>query len=214
MATTLSKRTYNSGARKAAAEATRLKILEAARAAFLECGYAGATMPAIARKAGIALDTVYAAVGKKPALMRLLVETALSGGSEAVDAEARDYVAAIRAEPDARRKLALYAHAIGAIQPRLAPIFKVLQTAALQDEGLGALWREISDRRAANMRLFVQDLMVTGQARTDLTEAQAVDIVWSMNSPEFYLLLTEQRGWSAPQFTAWLADAWRRLLLA
>ena len=69
------KRPYDSSGRKAAAEATRRAILEAARRVFLARGYAGATMPAIAEEAGIALDTVYAAVGKKPALFRLLVET-------------------------------------------------------------------------------------------------------------------------------------------
>ena len=72
------KRAYNSSGRKAAAEATRHAILAAARSLFLKHGYAGATMPMIAAAAGIALDTVYAAVGKKPALFRLLVETAIS----------------------------------------------------------------------------------------------------------------------------------------
>ena len=35
-----------------------------------------------------------------------------------------------------------------------------------------------------------------------------------MNSPEFYLLLVEQRGWSPSAFERWLGDAWIRLLLA
>jgi hypothetical protein len=38
--------------------------------------------------AGIAVDTVYATVGKKPALFRLLVEMAISGSGKAVPAEA------------------------------------------------------------------------------------------------------------------------------
>jgi hypothetical protein len=40
------------------------------------------------------------------------------------------------------------------------------------------------------------------------------DIIWSMNSPEFYLLLVGQRNWSPDEFETWLADAWARLLLA
>src|SRR5438874_12926334 len=80
-------------------EATRQSIIESARRMFLENGYAATTMPAIACAAGIALDTVYATVGKKPALFRLLVEMAISG-DKAVPAEAPDYVRAIRAEPD------------------------------------------------------------------------------------------------------------------
>ena len=59
--------------------------------------------------AGVALDTVYAAVGAKPVLFRLLVETAIAGTEAPVPALERDYVRAIRAEPDPARKLAIYA---------------------------------------------------------------------------------------------------------
>ena len=170
-------------------------------------------MPAIAREAGIALDTVYAAVGKKPALFRLLVESAISGHEGAVDAEERDYVRAIRAEFDAEQKLRIYAAALRVIHLRLAPIFKVLQAAATQDADLNALWQEISKRRAANMRLLARDLAATGRLRGDLSIAKVADIIWSLNSPEFYLLLVEERGWSAEDFEHWLADAWIRLLL-
>jgi len=207
------RRTYDGRARKAAALSTRRAILEAARRLFLEHGYAGTTMPMIAKAAGIALDTVYASVGKKPALFRLLVETAISGGEAAAPAEDRDYVQAIRAEPDAERKLRIYAAALSAIQPRLAPIFAVLQAAAPQDPDLASLWSEISRRRAANMRLLADDLAGTGRLRRDLSLEKAADIIWSMNSPEFFLLLVDQRGWPLDDFERWLADAWIRLLL-
>jgi len=207
------RRIYDGRARKAAALSNRRAILDAARSLFLEHGYAGTTMPMIAKAAGIALDTVYASVGKKPALFRLLVETALSGGEAAVPAEDRDYVQAIRAEPDAKRKLKIYAAALRAIQPRLAPIFAVLQAAAPQDADLASLWTEISRRRAANMRLLAEDLAGTGRLRRGLSPEKAADIIWSMNSPEFFLLLVDQRGWSLDEFERWLADAWIRLLL-
>jgi AcrR family transcriptional regulator len=170
-------------------------------------------MPAIAQAAGVALDTVYATVGRKPALFRLLVEMAISGQKEPVPAEERDYVRTIRAEPDAGKKLELYAAALRAIHARLAPLFLVLQTAAPLDPELKALWNEISERRAANMRSFAKDLKATGRLREGLSLNIVADVVWSMNSPEFYLLLVEQRGWSPEQFQAWLADAWKRLLL-
>src|SRR5262245_5440093 len=185
----IKRRAYDASSRRAAAEATRQGILRAARALFLRHGYTGTTMPAVARAAGVALDTVYASVGKKPALFRLLVETAISGRSEAVPAEERDYVHAIRAEPDAAEKLRIYAAAIGAIQPRLAPLFQILQTAAPLEPDLAVLWREISRRRAANMRLFAENLATTGSLRAELSLEMVADIIWSMNSPEFYLLL-------------------------
>lgn len=209
----IKKRVYDSSSRQAAAGRTRQSILDAARRVFLEKGYAAATMPAIADAAGVALDTVYATVGKKPALFRLLIEMAISGSDRAVPAEERDYVQAIRQEKDAAKKLQIYAAALRSIQQRLAPLFLVLQGAAPLDSELAALWESIAQRRARNMRLFATDLAATGRLRRHLSVAKAADIIWSMNSPEFYLLLVQQRGWSPKEFEDYLADSWIRLLL-
>jgi AcrR family transcriptional regulator len=210
---TVKKRIYDSSSRKGAATLTRQSILLAAQRVFLDKGYARATMPAIAQAAGVALDTVYATVGKKPALFRLLIDMALSGTDSEVPAEEREYVRTIRAEKDPAVKLRIYAAALRSIQQRLAPLFRVLQGAAPLDPELAALWQSISQRRAKNMRLLAADLAATGRLRRDLPVAKAADIIWSMNSPEFYLLLVEQRGWSSKEFEDWLADAWIRLLL-
>ena len=213
MKTTPKKRTYNSTSRRQAAQVTRQSILDAARRIFVAKGYAAATVPEIAEAAAIALDTVYATVGRKASLFRLMVETAISGSDVAVPAEERDYVQAIRKEPTAAGKLRIYASALRSIQVRLAPLIRTLQGAAPLDPELNALWQEISERRAKNMQLFAQDLAETGQLRHGLSVAKAADIIWSTNSPEFYLLLVEQRGWSPKEFEDWLADAWIRLLL-
>lgn len=207
------KRKYDSTSRSEAAKVTRDLIIDAARRIFLEKGYAATTMPAIAEAAGTALDTVYATVGKKPALFRLLIETAISGGDIAIPAEEREYVRAIRAETDAARKLQLYASALARIQPRLAPLIRVLQSAASLDSELEALWQTIAQRRADNMKLLAKDLAATGRLRSELTEAKAADIIWSMNSPEFYLLLVEQRHWPVEEYERWLGYAWIQLLL-
>jgi AcrR family transcriptional regulator len=207
------KREYDASSRKEAAQLTRQTIIEVARRVFLEKGYAAATMPAIAQAAGVALDTVYATVGKKPALFRLLIEMAISGSAGAVAPEEREYVRAIRAETDAAKKLRIYATAVRSIQEELAPLFRVLQGAASLDPELAELWQNISQRRAKNMRLLAADLAATGRLRRQLSVEKAADIIWSMNSPEFYLLLVEQRGWSSKEFEEWLGDAWIRLLL-
>jgi AcrR family transcriptional regulator len=207
------KRKYDSTLRAQAAAATRHAIVDSARRLFLEKGYAATRMPEIAKAAGTALDTVYATVGKKPALFRLLIETAISGADRAVPAEQRDYVRAIRAEPDAARKIYLYADAMRVIQPRLAPLVRVLQGAAPLNPELKDLWQSIAQRRADNMRLLVEDLAATGRLRSGLSESKAADLVWSMNSPEFYSLLVEQRHWPVEEYAEWLRDAWIRLLL-
>ena len=128
-------------------------------------------------------------------------------------ANRRGFSRAIRAESDAAGKLRIYAAALRSIQQRLAPLFRVLQGAAPLDTELAELWHSISERRAKNMRLFAADLAATGRLRPHVSVAMAADIIWSMNSPEFYLLLVEQRGWSSQEFEDWLVDAWIRLLL-
>lgn len=207
------KRAYDSSGRKEAAQETRQAILAAARSLFCEKGYAATTMSAVAQAAGIALDTVYATVGRKPALLALLIETSISGSEVAVPPEERDYVRAIRAEQSAEGKLKIYAAALRNIQARLAPLFRVLQQAATLDPALGELWSSFAERRANNMRLFAKELESTGRLRRDLSVEEAADALWSMNAPEYYLLLVEQRGWSPEKFERWLADAWCRLLL-
>jgi AcrR family transcriptional regulator len=205
------KRRYDATRRRQAAARTRAAILAAARDLFTERGYTATPMTAIAERAGVALDTVYASVGRKPELARLLIETAISGTDQAIPAGQRDYVRAIQAAPDAETKIALYAAAITAIAPRLAVVLAIIQQAAHTEPGLAALWGQIAERRAANMRRFVADLATVTPLRLD--PGDAADIVWATNAAELYQLLVGQRGWSPQRYERFLADAWRRLLL-
>jgi len=205
------KRRYDATRRRQAATRTRAAILDAARELFTERGYAATPMSAIAERAGVALDTVYASAGRKPELARLLIETAISGSADVVTAEQRDYVRAIQAAPDAETKIRIYASAIRAIAPRLALVLGIIQQASAEPE-LAALWDEIAQRRAANMRRFVADLAAVAPLRLGLDEA--ADIVWATNAVEMYQLLVSQRGWSPARYERFLADTWCRLLLA
>jgi len=205
------KRRYDATRRRQAAARTRAAILDAARELFTERGYTATAMTAIAERAGVALDTVYAAAGRKPDLARLLIETAISGTDHAVPAEQRDYVKAIQAAPDAGTKIALYAAAVTATAPRLAVVLAIIQQAAPGEPDLAALWAEIAARRAANMRRFVADLATVTPLRLD--PGQAADIVWATNAAEMYQLLVGQRGWTLQQYQRFLTDTWTRLLL-
>jgi AcrR family transcriptional regulator len=206
-------RRYDSSGRRAAAQATRSGILRSARDLFITRGYAATTVAAIAERAGVAADTVYASVGTKPALFEQLIESALSGRDEAVPGEQREYVQQMRAVTDVTAKLAIYAAAVTEIQQRLGPLFLALRAAADSAPELDRLWRRISERRARNMRALADDLAGTGQLRPDLTRDEIADIIWTMNSAEYYGMLVTSRGWTPQRFERWLLDAWTRLLL-
>jgi AcrR family transcriptional regulator len=205
-------RTYNNARRRERAAVTRERVLAAARELFLERGYVRTTAREIAARAGVSLDTVYAAAGRKPQLMLELVEQAISGQDQAVPAEARNYVQSVRRAVGAQAKIEIYGAALAAVLPRLAPLVQVLREAAPADADCARLWRGIAERRAANMRLFAQDLRATGEVRADLDDADVADLVWSTNAPEYYQLLTE-RGWTPERYRRLVVDMWTRVLL-
>jgi AcrR family transcriptional regulator len=205
------KRRYDASRRQESAAATRGAVLTAARELFAERGYQKTTMKHVAERAGVALDTVYATTGRKPALFRELIETALSGTDHAIPAQQRAYVRAIREAPDAATKISIYAGALRDVHARLAPLLRVARTAA--DPEVEELWEGIAHRRAVNMREFAADLAATGQLRPELSLDEVADMIWATNSPEFYCLLVQDRGWPPPRYEAWLTDCWQRLLL-
>ncbi|HEX8769260.1 MAG TPA: hypothetical protein VF711_00685, partial [Acidimicrobiales bacterium] len=137
----------------------------------------------------------------------------ISGTDHAVAAQERDYVKAIRAASDPVQKLTIYAGAMRQIQARMAPLLLALRDASATEPEAKQVWREISDRRAANMRMLAQDLEAAGGLRAGLSVDEAADVIWATNSSELYVLLTVERAWAPERYERWLADAWVRLLL-
>src|SRR6478752_3573587 len=127
------KRGYSSPRRLEQAAAPRREILAAARELFVADGYVSTTVAAIAARARVSVDTVYATVGRKPALLRELVETAISGADRPVPGAQRDYVARMHDAAGAGEALTIYAGAVTAIHLRLAPVFLALRDAAASD---------------------------------------------------------------------------------
>ena len=112
MSEEVKRRRYDSTRRQQASRETRRRILGAAREGFLAAGYRSTTIAGIAVQARVNTDTVYELVGRKPALLRQLIEEAISGTDHPVAAEQRDYVLAIRAQRDPARKIEIYAQAV------------------------------------------------------------------------------------------------------
>lgn len=208
------KRAYDNRARRERSDDTRTRILDAAADLIASQGYRATTVNALARAAGVHVDTVYALVGRKPEVVRALIERAISGTAEAVPPAERDYVIAMRTEPDAAAKLAIYARAVRGINERLAPLLVALRDAAATDPDALAVFDEIDERRARNMRLLVRDLGPAGTLRTGLSADRAADVVWVTASAGVFLDLTTRRGWSTSAYERWLADTLQRGLLA
>lgn len=211
-------RPYRSPRRQAQAAATRTAVLEAARALFTERGYASTTVAAVAERAGVAVDTVYSAVGRKPQLLVELVDEALAGrarvapAAEPTTAEQRDYVRGIREARTAEQKLATYAAALAQRQADVVPLVAALRQAAASDDAARQAWQALGQRRAHNMLLLAADLRATGELRDDLGDRQVADVLWSTNAPE-YLELLAARGLGPDGIERLLHDLWTRVLL-
>ncbi|MEO9197969.1 MAG: TetR/AcrR family transcriptional regulator [Antricoccus sp.] len=205
-------RRYHAPRRQKAAQQTRSRIIAAARELFTHNGYEQTAVSAIANLAEVSVDTIYTSIGRKPALVRAVIDDVLGEGRGPVTATARGYVEQIEAAPDATTKFAEYARALGRLNPELAPLLEALHQAGLRDQECHAAWSGLVNRRAANMRLFAANLRTTGELRADLDDDTVADLVWATNSTEYYLLLTA-RGWSTRRYTDHLVDLWTRLLL-
>jgi AcrR family transcriptional regulator len=206
------RRPYDATGRRAHSVETRQRIVTVASELFIAGGYRATTVTAIAARAQVNPDTVYALVGPKPALLRELIEQAVSGTDRALPPEERDYVQQIRAEPDARRKLALYAGAVVRTQQRLAPLYKVIREAAPSQPEVAELWHQISERRLANMHAFIEDVARSQPLRPGLTVDDAAHYIWTLNSPDVFLLHADERQWPPEEIREWLARTWELLL--
>src|SRR3954451_21930939 len=197
-------REYDGEQRRAASEATRQRILEKARELMIERGYRGTTLAERARRSGVHVDTVYELVGRKPVILRELVERAISGTDRPLDPLERDYVQQMRGEPDAGRMLDLYAGAMRRIHARLAPLFLALRDASTTEPAAAAVWHEISERRGRHLRGIASELLDTGQLHEDLSIEEVADTIWATNSPEVHQLLIGDRGWTPEHYEEWL----------
>ena len=205
-------RTYRSPVRARRAEQTRLAVLSAARDLLAERGYDTTAVADVAARAGVSVDTVYSSVGRKPQLATAVIDMVLGSADEPIAAAQRDYVRAVRQAPTSPRKLEVYAAALGRLMPQLAPLMDALRRAGETDAECARVWAGLSARRADNMLLLAADLREAGGVRSDLTDRDVADLVWSTNGPEYFLLL-RSRGWTAKRYAELLADLWCRLLL-
>src|SRR6266498_3919582 len=78
MANVKPKRRYDSSGRQAQARRNRQAILDTAQRQFLENNYSATTIAAIAREAGVSVETIYKAFGSKPGLIHTIYEHGLT----------------------------------------------------------------------------------------------------------------------------------------
>lgn len=198
------RRTYNAAGRADQARVRRQRVLTAALASISTLGYAGMTMPLIARQAEVSVEFLYKTFGDKPALVRQLLDFATGGDDEPIPVAARPAVQAMIDEPDARRVLRLYAEMAAAINDRGGRLLLALAAAAPTDPRLADTWQTAQQQRLGGARAVVAD--VAGKAPLRISVDAARDRVWALVGPELHRLVVGDRGWDTEVYVSWLAE--------
>jgi AcrR family transcriptional regulator len=207
------RRAYHSPRRREQARGTRAAILQAGRELFVGGGYVATTIDAIATRANVSVETVYATFGTKRAILSDLLDVSMAGDNAPVPILDRGWVGALRAEPDPKRRLRILARNGRAILERTAAVYQVLAGAAAADPQLASLLELNKAQRYAGQRELLRLALADHPLREGMTVRSAADIVFAVGSPETYRLLVVDRGWSAPRFERWYAQTLTDLLL-
>ena len=208
------KRHYDNSRRLAQARATRLRVIEAAKALFIEHGYVVTTLESVADTAEVPLPTVYRMFGSKRALLTAVLDTSFVGDDEPLSFVERPAVQAALTKPDPAEVLDAFAAIAREFMERSSSILHVLATAAQVDAEAADLLAEIRHQRHTGQSRIVAALVERDALAPALNPSEAADFVYLLWSPESHRVLTVELGWTSDQYETWLARALRSTLLA
>ncbi|MGN6162053.1 MAG: TetR/AcrR family transcriptional regulator [Marmoricola sp.] len=197
--------------RREQAQETRERIVRAALEVFVEEGYAGTRMADIAKRAGVAVQTVYFVFHTKPELLSACFEFAVLG-PEKVPPPLQSFNEDIRRARSGRAMLKAFVTGNAAICARAAAINEVARGASHEPEPKAVLDRS-EDLRREGLHSYVVAIDERFGLRDGLRRDRATDILMTVNHPQTYLTLRGY-GWSDEEFIAWATDTCAAQLLA
>lgn len=190
------RRAYDATGRRAAAERRRARVVEAAARLFADHGWAGTTIAAVAREAGVSPELVTKTFGGKQALLMAAVRAASFGRSGSLPAA----YAALRLgdEPDREARLERFvAFVCDSVEP-MAPFLPAMNQGAADDERMRTVLEAARGGHVDIVRDVVP-LLATGPVHPD-----AVDEVVVLTRGETYLVFAAELGWTRERYAAWL----------
>jgi AcrR family transcriptional regulator len=179
--------------------------VDAAYDLFVTNGWAATGVRDIAAAAGVAIETVYAHFSSKRGVLQAVADVAVVGDDAPVAlAERPEFVAIGRGRRSARIQAG--ARLLTGVQARTAPLAKVLREAAPTDEQIAEMLRSTRERQRLDVAAAIE--LILGRPPTPSER----DSVWVIASPEVYLLLVEESGWTPEAYEAWVADTMARVI--
>lgn len=204
---------YQSTLRAQQTAATCRLVVDTAARLFIEHGYAGTSVDAIAEAAGVGRSTVFTAAGGKPWLLKTAYDHAIVGDGEPVPMLERPAARKLFDMTDPAQILSAYAAIISKAVPRVSPLYEVVRSAASVDPEVQQLWTDISEQRLTGAGTLASLLKAKHGLRKGLSADTACDIIWIYNDPGLHHALVTQRHWSQTKYRTWLADTLKQQLL-
>ena len=189
------------------AAATRDRIVEAATELFLTEGFLNSTMSAIAKRSGVAVQTLYLAFGSKTAILRATLDAALRAG-DAEDIPEQDWYRAVLEDEDGPAALQRFCVVGGRNVQRAAPLYEVVR-AASSDPEVADVLADNKRLRAEGFRAVVDALATRSGFAPDLSNEDALAILYTVFSEDTFLLMVSERGWTPERWMQWCSDTVR-----
>lgn len=202
---TAPRRAYSSPMRAQRAEQTRAALVASATRLFTENGWAATGMRDVAREAGVAIETLYTHFSSKPGLLKAVIDIAVVGDDESIAVADRPEFAAI-GRGSRRARIRAAASLVTSINRRTGAFARLLREAAPTDASMAESLRATRDRQRLDVEAGAQ--LIVGRKPT----ATERDGLWAVLSPEVYLLLVDESGWSPEQYEAWIVDTLERVV--
>jgi AcrR family transcriptional regulator len=195
-----------------AAEETQRVIVEAASRLFLEYGYHATSIGRIAAEAGVAVQTIYNAVGSKRDVLSRVLDFAAAGERSPVPVPQFMREQA-ESERDPRRIIAQLAEFWRSALPRTAPVFQIIREAAAGDPEIAALERDRSAQRLRNYEQAAQLLAERNALRPGMTIQSAAAAIFAIGHPETYRALVLDGDWDDDAWSNWVQATLEAALL-
>jgi AcrR family transcriptional regulator len=191
-------------------------MVQAAYDLFCERGYLGTTISEVAKRAGVAVPTIYYTFGAKSVLLEESLGAAIVGFDRWREPPTdpgiieqlswHEWWDEFQAAPTSDAAFDIFlSHGVGILE-RVAPLVATLHGAAGEPEAAEVV--RVSERR--RIQAYRQTVRVLndkpGGLRHGHTVATATDILVVLFSAELYQSIRTGRGWSAPRTSNFLRD--------
>ncbi len=194
--------------RQRQADDTRRRIVNATRQLLQSEGYAGMTIEAIAHKAEVSAQSVYAIFKSKTGILTELLDQSTFGA---------DYEEAVRkalsaGDPETRLRLA--APIARRIHDAQSATLDLLRGAGVVAPELAKLEQQRENLRYERQERMIISLHDARRLRNGLDYGSARDIFWMLTGRDVYRMLVRERGWTSQKYQDWLADTLVHSLLS